>query len=365
MTIRGGHSVLAIAIALIAAPTMAQGGVVAPPHGVATVAVAQPGLAVAASARSHHHRTRGDPLEGFNRAMFSVHQVFDRIVFRPVAMVYKTVFPKVVRKGIRHFFSNIGEPLVFANDVLQLKPKRAVSTLGRFVVNTSVGLGGLLDVAKTRDFRLPHHDNSFGDTLGHYGIGPGPYLFLPFFGPTDFRDLGAGIAESQTLAFTIGTPFDRAEYRISEAVLTGLDLRVEADGELEALLAGAIDPYATLRSSYLQDRAGEIAATHGRGVGAAGGALVDPLADPLADPASGAVPRAGTAAGDPLADPLSDPAAGRADVASPSVAAPLIAAPTATVLPAMPADALSDPLADPATLPASAPSVPSSTVRPE
>ncbi|WP_347341137.1 VacJ family lipoprotein [Sphingomonas sp. TREG-RG-20F-R18-01] len=341
---------LAVAAALIATPLAAQG---MPVQAAADTSAPRPGAATAVRAgaaqapdtgRARHHRTKGDPLEGFNRRMFSVNQLFDRILFRPVAMLYKTVVPKVAREGIRHFFSNVGEPLVFANDVLQLKPKRAVKTLGRFVVNTTVGLGGLLDVAKTQDFRLPHRDNSFGDTLGHYGVGPGPYIFLPFFGPSDFRDLGAGIAESQTLAFTIGTPFDRAEYRISEGVLTGLDLRVEADGELNALVAGAVDPYATLRSSYLQDRAGRIAETHGR-QGAAAGTLSDPLADPLADPAGGApvaVPTPGAAATDPLADPLADPAA-PARVAEPPTPAP--ATPRA-------ADPLADPLQDPAATPA-------------
>ncbi|WP_010215767.1 MlaA family lipoprotein [Sphingomonas sp. PAMC 26621] len=343
MRIRGGSSVLAVAIALVATPVAAggrpfQAAAVAPAGAtaLAPAPVSETGTPPAgASERARHHRTKGDPLEGFNRVMFSINQVFDRILFRPVAMAYKTVVPKVARKGIRHFFSNIGEPLVFANDVLQLKPRRAVQTLGRFVVNTTVGVGGLLDVAKTQDFRLPHRDNSFGDTLGHYGIGPGPYVFLPFFGPTDFRDLGAGIAESQTLPFTIGTPFDRAEYRVSEAVLTGLDLRVEADGELKALLAGAVDPYATLRSSYLQDRAGRVAATHGKG-GTGAGALSDPLADPLADPASGAsssAPATGAATTDPLADPLADPTAGAANPAP---------APSQTV------DPLADPLQDPA-----------------
>ncbi|MEV9592768.1 MlaA family lipoprotein, partial [Klebsiella pneumoniae] len=96
-----------------------------------------------------------------NRVMFSIHQFLDRIFLRPVSMAYKKIVPKVVRTGIRHVFSNVGEPLVFANDLLQLKPKRAIRTLARFGVNSTIGIGGLLDVAKTSDFNLPHHDNSF------------------------------------------------------------------------------------------------------------------------------------------------------------------------------------------------------------
>jgi phospholipid-binding lipoprotein MlaA len=298
---------LALAAALLAAP-MAEAQQVTPAPVVA--AVAAPAPADAAPHLRHHH-AKGDPLEGFNRTMFSVHQFLDRIAFRPLAMLYKTVFPKPVRTGIRHIFSNVGEPLVFANDVLQLKPKRAVRTVGRFLVNSTIGIGGILDVAKTRRFNLPHHDNNFGDTLGHYGVHPGFYIFLPLVGPSDLRDFGAGIAQGQTYAFTIGTPFDRAEYRVSEVVLTGLDLRVQADGALKALLGSAIDPYATLRSAYLQDRAVEIAETH-----SAKAAAAHALDDPLTDPAAGAAGAAGAAApassnarANPQDDPLTDPAA--------------------------------------------------------
>ncbi len=296
MRTRGGSVALALTIALSSVPAAGQEATPAP---IAVAAQAQPVAAPAESdARPKRRHAKGDSLEGFNRAMFSVHQVLDRIFFRPVAMAFKTIVPKVVRKGIRHFFSNIGEPLVFANDVLQLKPKRAVKTFGRFLINSTVGIGGVLDVAKTQDFRLPHHDNSFGDTLGRYGVGPGPYIFLPLVGPSTLRDLGAGIAEGQVLPFTIGTPFDRAEYRIAEPVLTGLDLRAESDDALKALLGGAIDPYATLRSAYLQDRAVEIDALRDGAKPA-----VSPLDDPLTDPAGEAPGAAAVPNDDFPADP--------------------------------------------------------------
>ena len=300
-----------MALALFVAPVAMAQDVAAPVAVTSNVAAPAPAPAAANAARPRHHRTKGDPREGFNRTMFSIHQFLDRIAFRPIAMLYKTVVPKPLRTGIRHVFSNVGEPLVFANDMLQLKPKRAIKTVGRFLVNSTIGIGGVLDVAKTREFNLPHHDNSFGTTLGHYGLGPGPYIFLPLVGPSDFRDFGAGIAQGQTYAFTIGTPFDRAEYRVSEAVLTGLDLRVESDGALKALLGGAIDPYATLRSAYLQDRAVSIAESHGAKAAAASALddpLTDPAADPLVDPAAGAAPASATPAAKPDQFPA-DPAA--------------------------------------------------------
>ena len=291
-----------MALALFVAPVAMAKDVAAPLAVTSSVAAPAATPVAASAARPRHHRTKGDPLEGFNRTMFSIHQFLDRIAFRPIAILYKTVVPKPLRTGIRHVFSNVGEPLVFANDMLQLKPKRAIKTVGRFLINSTIGIGGVLDVAKTREFNLPHHDNSFGTTLGHYGLGPGPYIFLPLVGPSDFRDFGAGIAQGQTYAFTIGTPFDRAEYRVSEAVLTGLDLRVESDGALKALLGGAIDPYATLRSAYLQDRAVSIAESHGAKAAAASALddpLTDPAVDPLKDPAAGAAPASATPAAKP------------------------------------------------------------------
>lgn len=290
MRVRGGGVALALAISLAGVPAAAQENapVAAPAPAPLAAPAAEQASVAPLTAKPKRRHPKGDSLEGFNRAMFSVHQVLDRIFFRPVSIAYKKIVPKVVRKGIRHFFSNIGEPLVFANDVLQLKPKRAVKTFGRFLVNSTVGIGGVLDVAKTRDFNLPHHDNSFGDTLGRYGVGPGPYIFLPLVGPSTLRDFSAGFVQGQVLPYTIDTPFGRAEYRIAQGALTGLDLRAESDDALKALLGSAIDPYATLRSAYLQDRAATIADARRSDTPKATNPLDDPLTDPAAGPAQAA-----------------------------------------------------------------------------
>jgi len=257
-------------------------------------------------ARRAHHHTRGDPLEGLNRKLFSVHDFLDRILFRPIAMVYKTIVPRPLRIGIRHVFSNLDEPVVFVNDLLQLKPKRAVRTLARFAINSTIGIGGVFDVAKKAD--LPHRPNGFGDTLGRYGVGPGPYLFIPFIGPTDLRDMFGGSADGALLPIAVGHPFDRKEYTIPRSVLTGLDQRVESDADLKALYAGAADRYATLRSVYLQSRAAEIdEIRHGM--------ATPKLDDPLLDPDTSTAPPAGDATSAPTtpsspdtSDPLNDPA---------------------------------------------------------
>lgn len=258
----------------------------------------------------HKHRhAHGDPLEGVNRKLFSVHDFLDRILFRPIAMVYKAVIPKPLRTGIRHVFSNLDEPVVFVNDLLQLKPKRAVRTFARFAINSTIGIGGVFDVAKKAE--LPHRPNGFGDTLGRYGVGPGPYLFIPFIGPTDLRDIFGGSADGALLPAAVGLPFDRKEYTIPRTVLTGLDLRVESDADLKALYAGAADRYATLRSVYLQSRVAEIDEIR-HGIATLN--LDDPLLDPDASttPPAGAAPAADAAPTAPpspdTSDPLDDPA---------------------------------------------------------
>jgi phospholipid-binding lipoprotein MlaA len=288
---------------------------------VATVAVDPP-------ADARHHHAEGDSLEGFNRAMFSVHQKLDKAVFRPAAMGYRHVVPKPVRSGLRNFFSNLGEPVVALNFLLQLKFGKAAETLGRFAINSTIGVAGLVDVAKGRDFKLPHRPNGFGDTLGFYGVKPGPYLFLPLVGPTDLRDFLGGQGEGFVLPLAVGKPFDRWQYQVPKAVITGLDQRAEADDDLRALTGGAVDPYATLRSAYLQSRQGEIDQLRGKSSNAQSPELGEPLSDP-----AGTSP--GTVAAPELSDPLSDPAA---------------KAPAASTPPAAGPDT-SDPLTDPAAAP--------------
>ena len=279
-------------------------------------------------------RTPGDPLENFNRRMFSAFQSTDRKFIRPAAMAYKHVVPKPVRSGVRNVLSNLGEPIVFLNDLLQLKPGRALRTLVRFAANSTIGIGGLVDVAKTPAVRLPHRSNGFGNTLAYYGVGPGPYLFLPFVGPTTLRDLIGGQGDGFVLPLAIGNPFDRWQFQVPKGVVSALDQRAESDGDMKALLDGAVDPYATLRSVYLQNRAAEIQELHGR---AATGA--SPLDEPLSDPAGGTP--------SPLDDPLSDPATGAAPSKASGdakVGAPVTPASTAPDN----TSPLSDPLADPA-----------------
>lgn len=272
--------------------------------------------------------------------MFAIQQGLDHAIIRPAAMGYKHAVPRPVRSGLRNFFANLGEPVVFLNFVLQAKPLSAARTAVRFIINSTIGVGGLVDVARRKAFELPHKPNGFGDTLGFYGVKPGPYLFLPLIGPSDLRDLLGGQVDALVLPVAVGKPFDRLEYAIPKAVITGLDERAEVDGELHALLADALDPYATLRSVYLQDRAGEIAGLKGKVADASMPAeddgrsdaappaapapeLQDPLTDPAASPPKTGETGPSTAPelGDPLTDPAPDPSATRAPAAGPEAQA--------------------------------------------
>ena len=259
----------------------------------------------------HPRHAKGDPLEGINRRFFKLNAGLDKAIFRPAALGYKHAVPRFARSGLRNFFSNLTEPIVFLNDLLQLKPVRAIKTAVRFAVNSTIGLAGLADPAKLKPLSIPHHDNGFGSTLGRYGVGPGPYIYLPFAGPTTLRDLLGGQADRLVLPFTVQQPpFDRYEYQVPKAVITGLDARAESDDELKALFSGAVDPYATLRSVFLQNRAGEIAALRGRPRLDAPTTPSDALDDPLRDPAaSGATSAPAPSAAPELHDPLADPAA--------------------------------------------------------
>jgi phospholipid-binding lipoprotein MlaA len=235
-----------------------------------------------------------DPLEGFNRVSYKLSQPIDRFIFRPLALTYKAVVPHPLRDGARNFIGNLFEPLVFFNDVVQLRPKRALHTLCRMALNTLVGIGGVFDVAKRPPFHLVHHENGFGDTLGYYGIGPIAYVYLPVIGPTTVRDIVGGVgdayAEPRLLERLVhpdsDKPLLRAKLKLGKSrviveIVQGLDRRAESDDELETIRRTAVDPYATLRSSFLQDRAGEIAGLKAKnGQARASPSLEDPLLDP-------------------------------------------------------------------------------------
>ncbi len=129
---------------------------------------------------------QNDPFEGFNRGVYRFNAWFDDAIFLPLVGAYDFVFPEFVKTGVHNFMRNVDEIPTFFNAALQLKPKASAHTAGRFLVNTTIGLLGVLDPAT--EMGLIPHDEDFGQTLGHYGIGPGPFLVLPILGPSSVRD---------------------------------------------------------------------------------------------------------------------------------------------------------------------------------
>lgn len=141
-----------------------------------------------------------DPLEGFNRRVYRFNALADRYVLMPVVQAYRKVTPDFARTGVQNFFSNLGEINTFANSVLQIKPASSAVTLSRFVLNTTVGVAGLFDPASA--LGLDQRNEDLGQTLGHYGVAAGPYLVLPFFGPSSLRD-SVGLAGDQGLIYVL------------------------------------------------------------------------------------------------------------------------------------------------------------------
>lgn len=235
-----------------------------------------------------------DPLEGFNRISFAVSMAIDKVLLRPLALTYLKVAPKPVRDGLRNVLSHWGGPIIALNDLLQLKPKRAVRTIGRFIINTLLGLGGLFDVAKEKKFKLPHHGNSFSNTLAMWGVGPGPYIYLPILGPTTLRDQTDRI---QQFVPGIDYPLFRGGRGTVFQYTLGLEDRATSDQELKALLDDAVDPYATFRATWLQQRQGEIERLKAPDGKEPGSVEANPLDDALDDPAAPAsTPSPATAA---------------------------------------------------------------------
>lgn len=202
-----------------------------------------------------HAATPDDPLEGFNRGLYAIHRGLDHWIFGPAARAYATVLPQPVRKGLRNLINNLKEPGIAFNDLIQAHPISAGKTTARFIVNSTVGIGGLMDQAY--NIGLPYHDNGFGTSAGRWGMTPGPYLFIPFIGPTNFRDLLGSVADIAT--DPLGwQPFRNGQVIYARAIVDGLDQRASADAELKAIDDMSTDPYASLRSLYEQNRAGQI-----------------------------------------------------------------------------------------------------------
>ncbi len=197
-----------------------------------------------------------DPLESVNRVTFDVNDFMDRLLIRPLTELYRFTIPDMIRDRVAHVLSNMGEPVIMANNLLQGKWNAAETTATRFAVNTTAGVAGIFEVAE--DWGYAKQMGDFGQTLSVWGVGSGPYLVLPLFGPSTVRDaagLGVGmVADPWHYAAADGGRTVRDAYDYTAAAASGLTQREENLDALDALRAGSLDFYAEMRSVYLQYR---------------------------------------------------------------------------------------------------------------
>jgi phospholipid-binding lipoprotein MlaA len=194
-----------------------------------------------------------DPLEPFNRNMMQFNEGVDSIVLKPVATLYRETVPPLARTGVSNFFANMGDAWSFVNSVLQLKVHNAVDNLMRFQLNTFFGMAGIFDIAS--EANIDRHKEDFGQTLGHWGMPPGPYLVLPLLGPSTVRD-------------TLALPIDRRADPLRAVdpgsaqgalyLLRAVDIRSNLLRASSVLDEAALDKYSFTRDAHLQRRRGEI-----------------------------------------------------------------------------------------------------------
>lgn len=190
-----------------------------------------------------------DPIEGFNRAMYGVHDGIDTVLMKPIATGYAAVLPDPVQTGVTNFFANISDIMISVNNLLQGKPAEAASDVGRVAVNTTVGVLGLFDVASK--WGLEKHDEDFGQTFGRWGVGEGAYVFIPMLGPRTARD-------------TVGVAFDLwadplnyiddVPVRNSLWALRAVNARANLLPADKVIEEAALDKYSYIRDAYLQNR---------------------------------------------------------------------------------------------------------------
>lgn len=203
------------------------------------------------------YKEANDPAEPTNRKIFDINMSIDKHAIKPVAQEYRNTVPDDARSSIRNFFDNLSAPVILINDILQGEGGRAMETLMRFTINTTAGFFGLFDVAA--EYGLEGHKEDFGQTLAVWGFGEGPYLMLPFFGPSNVRDTAGKVADifMNPLTYVIGAR-DLQFVAAGTTIVDGVDQRSRKIEALDDIERNSLDFYAALRSLYRQNRRSEI-----------------------------------------------------------------------------------------------------------
>lgn len=211
-----------------------------------TVAVALMAVALGGCATSGNQK---DPIEGFNRAMFAFNEGLDTVIIKPVAQGYDAVMPSPVRTGVTNFFGNIADLFIGVNNLLQGKPAEAAGDIGRVLVNSTIGILGLIDVAS--DMGMEKHEEDFGQTFGRWGVGDGAYVVVPVFGPRTVRDTAGLVLD--VAADPVGH-VDHVSTRNSLLALRMVDTRADLLPADKVIEEAALDKYSYVRDGYLQRR---------------------------------------------------------------------------------------------------------------
>ena len=209
-----------------------------------------------ATPKSQEAIAQNDPFESTNRTIFDLNMKLDRNLAKPVAKFYNHAVPPFARNGLHNFLTNLDKPVTLGNDMLQANGPRVGETLGRIAVNTTLGVGGLVDVATMMGW--PDHSEDFGQTLGTWGVGEGPYLVLPFMGPDPPRDLAGDVVDIFMDPGTYIKFHGSDTWYAARSAASVLDLRAHNVDNLDQIERTSIDFYATTRSLYRQYRNSEI-----------------------------------------------------------------------------------------------------------
>lgn len=194
-----------------------------------------------------------DPWEPMNRSVYNFNEVLDNFALKPAAKAYTVVLPSPVRTGIHNFVGNLGDVWTLANTALQLKLQATAETFMRITVNTVFGLGGVLDVAT--EMRLEKRKEDFGQTLGYWGVKPGPYVVLPVLGPSTLRD---ALTTPLDMQGDVTQQFNDQATRNVLTTTRVLDVRSSLLESLDVIKAAALDPYSFVRDAYLQKRENDV-----------------------------------------------------------------------------------------------------------
>jgi len=194
-----------------------------------------------------------DPWEHMNRSVYNFNEVLDNVAIKPAAKAYTVVLPSPVRTGIHNFVGNLGDVWTLTNTALQLKLQATAETFMRITVNTVFGLGGVMDVAT--EMRLEKRKEDFGQTLGYWGVKPGPYVVLPVLGPSTLRD---ALATPLDMQGDVTQQFNDQATRNVLTTTRVLDVRSGLLESLDVIKAAALDPYSFVRDAYLQKRENDV-----------------------------------------------------------------------------------------------------------